>query len=421
MKRILVWLMLLALAVTGCAETANPTEQAANAILQDFLNGDYEAVADMLSDEVRAAVDAQTLRSAWEQMSSMGALTGAATAMDQGFAVVALTFEHGGAQLVVGLDGDGRVATLLLRPAAQESAERALPEGVTARTVLLFEGTERELTAELVMPDGECIAWTLLIHGSGPSDMDETVGGCKPFRDLAYDLAANGVGSLRFNKITYAHPELGAATVTEEYLEPVREALRVLKSETGAERVIAMGHSEGGMLMPWLVTECGFDGGVALAGTPRALWEVSYAQNLTVLESMEGEQRDAMAAQVEAEHARAENLDSLADDEMLFGAPVRYQRSISELDEIALALKADVPMLFLWGEADFQVGREDFDAWREGLSGSDKCTCISYPGLNHLFMPAQEGDSILNASAVYARAAQMDPQVAADIAAWLAD
>ena len=140
-----------------------------------------------------------------------------------------------------------------------------------------------------------------------------------------------------------------------------------------------------------------------------------------MLEIIEGEQRDAMAAQVEAEHARAEKLDSLADDEMLFGAPVRYQRSISELDEIALALKADVPMLFLWGEADFQVGREDFDAWREGLSGSDKCTFISYPGLNHLLMPAQEGDSILNASAVYARAAQMDPQVAADIAAWLAD
>ena len=421
MKKILVWLMLLALAVAGCAETTDPAEQAAGAILPCFLNGESETVADMLSDEVRASVGLEALQSAWEQTASMGALTGTELSMEQGFAVVSLAFERGSAQLVVGLNEDGRVTTLLLRPVVQQTVERELPEGASARTVVLFEGTERALNAELIVPAGECSTYAVLIHGSGPSNMDETVGGCKPFRDLAYDLAASGVGSLRFDKITYAHPELGAETVTDEYLTPVQEALRVLKAETGAARTVAIGHSEGGMLMPWLVTECGFDAGAALAGTPRTLWEISYAQNLAVLESMIGEQRDAVAAQVEAERVRAENLDALADDETLFGAPVKYQRSIAELDEIALALKADVPMLFLWGEADFQVGREDFEAWQQGLSGSDKCAFISYPGLNHLFMPAQEGDSILNASAVYARAAQMDPQVAADIAAWLAD
>lgn len=175
------------------------------------------------------------------------------------------------------------------------------------------------------------------------------------------------------------------------------------------------------MLMPWLVAECGFDGGVALAGTPRTLWEVSYAQNLAVLDTLTGEQRDAAEAQIAAERERAENLDALDDGETLFGVPVKYQRSIAELDEIALALDAGVPMLFLWGEADFQIGREDFDAWKEGLGESEQFTFISYPGLNHLFMQAQEGDDLSNAAEVYARQAQMDPRVAADIAAWLAD
>lgn len=419
MKRIFVWLMVLATALTGCAEAADPAEQAASAILAHFMQGEYEAIADMLSDEVRASVPVEALQSAWEQTASMGNLTGAALSMEQGFAVVALTFERASIQLVVGLDDDGKVTTLLLRPTVQPTVERTLPDGAEARTVKLFEGTERELTAEIVSPAAEGAPYAVLIHGSGPSDLDETVGGCKPFRDLAYDLAANGVGTIRFDKITYAHPELGVETVTEEYLEPVREALRVLKAETGADRVIAIGHSEGGMLMPWLATECGFDGGVALAGTPRALWEVSYAQNLAVLDSLPDDQRAAAEAQIEAERARAENLDALADDETLFGAPVKYQRSIAELDEIALALSADVPMLFLWGDADFQVGREDFEAWQEGLGESDRFAFICYPGLNHLFMPAQEGDGILNASAVYARSAQMDLQVAADIAEWL--
>ena len=77
-------------------------------------------------------------------------------------------------------------------------------------------------------------------------------------------------------------------------------------------------------------------------------------------------------------------------------------------------------MLLLWGEADFQVGREDFEAGQQGLSGSDKCAFISYPGLNHLFMPAGEGDSILNAQAAYETPKQVDAQVAQDIAAWMA-
>ena len=124
MKKILVWMMLLALAVAGCAETTDPAEQAAGAILQCFLNGDYEAVADMLSDEVRASVGTEALHSAWEQTASMGALTGTELSMEQGFAVVSLAFERGSAQLVVGLNADGRVTTLLLRPVVQQTVER---------------------------------------------------------------------------------------------------------------------------------------------------------------------------------------------------------------------------------------------------------------------------------------------------------
>ena len=42
----------------------------------------------------------------------------------------------------------------------------------------------------------------VLVHGSGPNDRDESVGGVKPFRDLAWGLASKGVVVLRYDKRT---------------------------------------------------------------------------------------------------------------------------------------------------------------------------------------------------------------------------
>lgn len=419
MKKLLIWLMLLVLVFTACAEETLLAET----VLEHFMGGEYDVICEMMSDEVRAAVSAEALKSAWEgQLAQLGQLQNTQFAEQQGFSVALLTHENGRQQLIVGLNDAGKIETLLLQPVpeAQPTTERALPEGAQARSAKLFDGTEKTLNAEIIVPSGEARAYAVLIHGSGPSDMDETIGSCKPFRDLAYDLAALGIGTIRFDKMTYVHPEL-VQTVADEYLEPVGEAMRVLKEETGAEKVIAVGHSQGGMLMPWLVSECGFDGGVALAGTPRQMWEISHQQNLLMLETMTGEQRAAAQAQIDAEYERALQLDTLDNDETVFGLPVMYLKELAALDQIGLAKSAGVPMLFLWGDADFQVLRADFDAWMAGLGGDEAFTFIEYGGLNHLFMRAQPGDSIANASAVYARGGEMDFSVAADIAEWLAD
>ena len=46
----------------------------------------------------------------------------------------------------------------------------------------------------------------VLLAGSGPNDRDETIGRNKPLKDLAWGLASAGVGVLRFDKVTFAHP-----------------------------------------------------------------------------------------------------------------------------------------------------------------------------------------------------------------------
>ncbi|RMF81771.1 MAG: DUF3887 domain-containing protein, partial [Planctomycetota bacterium] len=46
----------------------------------------------------------------------------------------------------------------------------------------------------------------VLVHGSGPHDADESVGANKPFRDLAWGLASQGVAVLRYEKRTHKYP-----------------------------------------------------------------------------------------------------------------------------------------------------------------------------------------------------------------------
>ena len=415
------WLCMLLLLCLPLAALAEPQD-----VLDAFLNRNYALVESMLSDEVRAMIGAEELKQAWEgQLALLGDEVSLHEYSQQGGAhVFTLLHENGAQNLIVVLDGNGRVTTLLLQPAVVELAQdRALPDGVTETDALLFAATPRELSAKILRPAAENAPYAVLVQGSGPSDMDETIGANKPLRDLADQLAALGVGSIRFDKVTFAHPELPCETVEQEYLEPVAEALRVLKETTGAEQVYVIGHSQGGMLMPWLVQRCGFDGGAALAGTPMKLWEISYRQNLDLIALMPSEQQAALLAQVEAERERAENLAQMTDEEarqsVAFGMNAYYLKHMSALDAIAIAKEAGKPMLFLWGENDVQVSREAFEAWQEGLGDAQLYSYRSFPGLNHLFMPSDGSATIATVTAEYGVPSCMDAAVAQTVAEWI--
>jgi len=435
-----IWKLLALFALMMCfafgalaqdVELEDELEQGALGVLSALIEGDTEAITAQFDENMRAAVSEEALEGGFAGVvAQLGAVTGVgATSADPASrtAAVQIMHENGSSMLVLAFDEAGQIASMYIAPqtAAPQAQARELPEGVAAQAVALFAGTERELTGELLIPAGadETTPYVVLAQGSGPSDMDETIGGNKPFRDLAYDLAALGVGSLRFDKITHAHPEYPVATVEQEYLEPVAEALRVLRETTGAKRAYLIGHSEGAMLAPYLVRECGFDGGVALAGTPKQLWEISLAQNLAVIAAVPQEQQGAMLAQVEAEREKGLRLAEMTDEEAaqttVFGISGTYLAHMARMDQAQIAAECGKPFLFLWGEADFQVDREAFEAWNERLGDDARFAYRTYPGLNHLFMPAGADDSILNAQAAYQEPKQMDGQVAKDIAAWV--
>ena len=426
-------LMIAALCACGAAAEEEGLAARATAVYEALAAGDYAQVAARFDETMAQMLDEDALAQAMQGVyAQLGAMTGAQVVQtDEALCAAALLVAHenGQSALQMTFDSEGRLSGMVLSPLPQSDAAQALsrelPEGAQASEVALFPGTARELGGELIVPAGagEETVYVVFVHGSGPSDRDESVGANKPFRDLAYDLAALGVGSLRFDKITYAAPGWQPMeTIDDEYLQPVAEALAVLRERTGAKRVYLVGHSEGAMLAPYLVEQCGFDGGIALAGTPKQLWEISWAQNVAMLDMLEGDAREVAQAQLDAEAERAKTLADMSDEEAesatVFGVSAVYLRHMARMDQAQIAKDSGKPFLFLWGTADVQVDFAAFTAWNERL-GDGPFTYTVYPGLNHLFIPAQEGENIMNVMEAYGVPSRVDERVAQDIASWI--
>ena len=250
MKKVLAsFLIMCMLFSCALANDFDLSSEAQTACMQ-LLSGDYAALTARFDETMSAALSAETLEMAMQTLSMQFGqflqATNFQTVPEQNAAVFTLACENGTLNLTIAFDQAGLIAGLFLQPAAViETTEKALPEGVQEKQLMLFEGTERALNACLLQPAAEKAPYVIFVHGSGASNMDETVGPNKPFRDLAYDLAARGVGSLRFDKLTYAHPEIPCETVVQEYLEPVAEAFRVLREEVSPTAVYLVGTESG--------------------------------------------------------------------------------------------------------------------------------------------------------------------------------
>lgn len=261
----------------------------------------------------------------------------------------------------------------------------------------------------------------VLVHGSGPHDRDETVGGTKVFRDLAWGLASRGVAVLRYEKRTKIHgAKMGAdVTVESEVIDDALAALELVRAHPAVDpqRVYVAGHSLGAQLAPEIARRDGrVAGAILLAATARPIGVVMEEQ----LEYLAGLQQNAAPeAQSQLreaiEQVRILNSGEAADSQMVMGAPVSYFRDLSARDGVAEALRLDIPILVLQGERDYQVTMTDFDIWREKLNERRQTTFRSFPALNHLFV-AGEGPAT---PAEYAQPGFVAEDVITTIAEWI--
>lgn len=283
------------------------------------------------------------------------------------------------------------------------------------------------LQGALTLPHGKGpFPAVVLVGGSGPTDMDETIGPNKPFRDLAHGLAAKGIAVLRYDKRTHDHATLAVQDkhfdIDDEYTDDALAALKQLRATPGIDRhaVFLLGHSQGAAEAPHIAERDTAIAGLILIAAPTHPLFDEMIRQLHYLIGIEPTQADALRAQLAMAEAARDKVAAFTSAKPEapgpFGTTAAYWLSLRDYDPVAVARKLSLPLLILQGGRDYQVTpTEDFPRWQQAFAHDPRVTLREYPGLSHLMTPAGDPPS----PADYAKPAQVDPQVIADIAAWI--
>lgn len=291
-------------------------------------------------------------------------------------------------------------------------------------------GTPWALPATLTLPTGTGpFPAVVLVHGSGPNDRNETLGPNKPFQDLAWGLASQGIAVLRYDKRTLVRRDkmiqLPNLTVKEETIDDAVAAAALLRGtrDIDPKRIFVLGHSLGGMLVPriGLADKSGIAGFIVFAGATRPL-EEEWVRQYEYIYGLHGQitpQEQAEIDEYKRQAARIKQL-SAADvarnnKELLLYIPPSYWLDLRGYFPPAAALKLKQPLLILQGERDYNVTMDAFHDWQQALAKRADVSFKSYSKLDHLFLegtgPASDAD--------YARPRNIPKYVVDDIAEWI--
>jgi fermentation-respiration switch protein FrsA (DUF1100 family) len=384
-----------------------------------LLSRKYEQLYNLFSPEMKQAITLEKFSEQSDQILSLGPPKQRGTAIsrpiaDSTLVTIPLKWDSVSLNFIVSWNRVGQIQGAFLRPAEPPKYERpgySRPESFTTREVTIGEDSWK-LPATFTIPTGKGpFPAVVLVHGSGPHDRDETVGGVRVFRDLAEGLSSDGIAVLRYEKRTRVYAgKLASApdfTIHEETVEDAGRAAAFLRKQDNIGPVFVLGHSQGGYVAPRIAKlDPKLAGLIILAANARPLEELIVEQS-EYLAALKGDLTDAQKKQLEA--LRRNPSAALA------SLPAKYREDLAAYNPTALAQTLDLPMLILQGERDFQVSMADFKLWRSALGSRDNVTFRSYPKLNHLFV-AGEGKS---SPAEYERPAHVAEEVIRDVGAWI--
>jgi dienelactone hydrolase len=422
-----------------------PNTEDAEQIVTQVAQGDFGAVEQRLADSIKPFMPAGAIKATWQGLEQQyGAFQRqektSIVQTQQGLVqVVTCVFERASFDVNIVFNDASKIVSLSVSPvgaveqqanAAYGSPTYAHPERFHEREVQVGHG-KWALPGTLSIPQGDGpFPAVVLVHGSGPQDRDETIPPNKPFRDLAWGLASQGIAVLRYDKRTKVYgaemkSELDTLTVKEETIDDALEAVALLREqpEIDAQQIFVLGHSLGGFLAPRIgAADQNIRGLIVLAGSARPFEDVildqmTYILSLSIPDPAVREQQlEKLKQQVELVKD-PKRLPAAKASDLPLHVPAAYWIDLNAYQPEKVAQTLKQPMLFLQGGSDYQVTRADLQIWQDALGERDDVQFILYPGLSHIFTPVEGGQKATPAS--YTVPGHVAEEVLNDIGYWI--
>ncbi|NLL39549.1 MAG: alpha/beta fold hydrolase [Clostridiales bacterium] len=395
---------------------------------REMAGGSFENTVEAFDSTMKSALTAEQLSQAWsETVSNIGNFKSVydseyeSSASGRQVSVI-LEYELSGLKVLFSYDNTGKINGLWItyhNIPAQEDNPAGNIEIEIGNDPYKLSGILRMPTENSVNPPV-----VILVHGSGSSDYDETIGANKPFKDLADGLSQKGIATLRYNKRFYQYPQSAAESITiqDEVIDDVNSAIEFVKGreELKGSKIYILGHSMGGMLAPYIASiNPEVAGIIIMAGSPRRLEDIILDQNIAAIDAMADKTEEEKEQLLQQVREQIDIIKGLTDEDaetVAMGVPASYWLSLGKIDTPEICSDLSIPMLIMQGSADFQVLADvDYKMWQDILDEKTNVEFKLYEELNHLFMPTNGKKDISE----YSIKSEVDEQVIWDIAQWI--
>ena len=422
-------------------EKKKTLEEKTKALTELLAKRDFDKFKENISEEFKKATEGQDLdvfKMLEKELGAYKEITKTEIETQNGYYLTdsTLQFEKGTVDQTIAFNGemvaDGVNYLNMKKDIVPEEGEKE---------ITLDAGTGYPVKGMIKMPKGEVKAGIVIVDGSGPNDMNMTLGQNKMMKHLSDQLAEKGFAVLRFNKRTYQYgkelAKIGMQNKTlikDEFIDDAAEGLKTLAKEQGipTDKLFILGHSQSGSYLPVINETAGnlAKGYIILSGTPTNIAELSKKQLEKVIEegseNADEEQVKMMKQNIKTNDELLKKIETMSDEELNkpenypFGIPGVYVKDLMKYDPIKLYNDSKLPIFIRIAEFDKQVPVSELELWKNGLDKNENDSIEEVKGANHMIQPSDGKTKLANLiTDEYQKDAPIVSSVIDDIAAWI--
>ncbi len=422
-------------------EKKKTLEEKTKSLTELLAKRDFDKFKESISEEFKKATEGQDLdvfKMLEKELGAYKEITKTEIEIQNGYYLTdsTLQFERGTVDQTIAFNGemvaDGVNYLNMKKDIVPEEGEKE---------ITLDAGTGYPVKGMIKMPKGELKAGIVIVDGSGPNDMNMTLGQNKMMKHLSDQLAEKGFAVLRFNKRTYQYgkelAKIGMQNKTlikDEFIDDAAEGLKTLAKEQGipTDKLFILGHSQSGSYLPVINETAGnlAKGYIILSGTPTNIAELSKKQLEKVIEegseNADEEQVKMMKQNIKTNDELLKKIETMSDEELNkpenypFGIPGVYVKDLMKYDPIKLYNDSKLPVFIRNAEFDKQVPVSEIELWKKGLDKNENDSIEEVKGANHMMQPSDGKTKLANLiTDEYQKDAPIVSSVIDDIAAWI--